>query len=89
MDVKAGFGALVVALSSVAQVSAGASDWVQFRNETTTRLIAAPSVGAADPEEKDYAWGDVDNDGDIDLVVCANSSGVTPLANATSFSATA
>ena len=69
MDVKAGFGALVVALSAVAQAPAGTSDWVQFTNETATRLVADPSLGAADPQEKDYAWGDVDNDGDIDLVV--------------------
>ena len=69
MDVKTGFGALVVALSAVAQAPAGTSDWVQFTNETATRLVADPSLGAADPQEKDYAWGDVDNDGDIDLVV--------------------
>ncbi len=69
MDVKAGFGALVVALSAVAQAPARTSDWVQFTNETATRLVADPCLGAADPEEKDYAWGDVDNDGDIDLVV--------------------
>ncbi len=69
MDVKAGFGALVVALSAAAQAPAGTSDWVQFTNETATRLVADPSLGAADPQEKDYAWGDVDNDGDIDLVV--------------------
>ncbi|MBI5765290.1 MAG: VCBS repeat-containing protein [Planctomycetes bacterium] len=42
--------------------------WVQFNNETATRLNASAANGASDVEEKDYAWGDVDQDGDIDLV---------------------
>jgi hypothetical protein len=41
---------------------------VQFNNETATRLSALSGNGASDVEEKDYAWGDVDQDGDIDLV---------------------
>jgi hypothetical protein len=44
-------------------------DSVQYADETASRLMADPSVGADDVEEKDYAWGDVDQDGDIDLVV--------------------
>ncbi|MCZ6493765.1 MAG: VCBS repeat-containing protein, partial [Planctomycetota bacterium] len=46
-----------------------ASDWVKFTNETSKRLVADSSLGANDTQEKDYAWGDVDQDGDIDLVV--------------------
>jgi hypothetical protein len=42
--------------------------WVEFVEESG-RLDAPPSLGAADTEEKDYAWGDVDGDGDIDLLV--------------------
>lgn len=59
-------------LSAAIPVAAHAqlnNQWVGFQNETSTRLIAAPGVGSADPEEKDYAWGDVDKDGDIDLVL--------------------
>ena len=48
---------------------AGTTPWVEFVDETASRLIAEPSLGTEDPEEKDYAWGDVDNDGDTDLVV--------------------
>ena len=48
---------------------AGTTPWVEFVDETPSRLVADPSLGAQDTEEKDYAWGDVDNDGDIDLVV--------------------
>ena len=43
-------------------------DWVTYQDETNGRLIADPAVGANDVNEKDYAWGDVDQDGDIDLV---------------------
>lgn len=42
--------------------------WVTFTNQTATRLVASPGVGVADVDEKDYAWGDVDQDGDVDLV---------------------
>ena len=47
----------------------GANPWVSYTDETSTRLAAQPSVGVLDPQEKDYAWGDVDHDNDVDLVV--------------------
>ncbi len=47
---------------------AGTTDWVQFADETDFRLVADSAVGADDDQEKDYAWGDVDQDGDIDLI---------------------
>ncbi len=43
------------------------AQWVEFVEEPE-RLVAPDNLGAGDVEEKDYAWGDVDLDGDIDLV---------------------
>src|SRR2546423_11599616 len=45
-----------------------AQSWVTFTNQTSTRLISDPSVGVSDGEERDFAWGDFDQDGDVDLV---------------------
>jgi hypothetical protein len=44
------------------------AQWVSFTNETGSRLQATANLGANDTQEKDYAWGDLDKDGDIDLV---------------------
>jgi CxxC motif-containing protein (DUF1111 family) len=42
--------------------------WAEFIDETDTRLVADPDRGSANVDEKDYVWGDVDNDGDTDLI---------------------
>ena len=43
--------------------------WVSFENETAARNTIPASRFETDTDEKDYAWGDVDRDSDIDLVV--------------------
>lgn len=53
------------------------AQWATFQDQTSTRLVAAASLGAADPQEKDYAWADFDQDGDIDLVVVRKSPATT------------
>ena len=57
-----------------AAAAASGSDWVTFADETLTRLnplilVNDDVFGKSDTEEKDYVWGDVDQDGDIDLIV--------------------
>ena len=44
------------------------AQWLTFQDETNLRLVAAPALGSADTQEKDYIWDDFDQDGDIDLV---------------------
>ena len=63
-EMKAFICTTAVALPAL---TAGAQ-WAVFE-EDPSRLVAPAALGAADPDEKDYAWGDVDRDGDIDLVV--------------------
>lgn len=58
------FAVSVVQSTALAQIGESA-DYV---DETSTRLVADPSVGLTDPNAKSYAWGDVDGDGDTDLV---------------------
>lgn len=58
-----------IATSGLVAASASADGWVNFVNETSTRLVAAPGIGAADPEEKDFAYADFNQDGFVDLIV--------------------
>lgn len=61
--------AIIGALLSPLAALAGSGDWLQLADESATRISAAASIGISDPEEKDLASGDVDKDGDTDLVV--------------------
>ena len=69
-------GALFVFMSSSA-LGQGYS----FTNQTSTRLPVPPNdpaLSISDPEEKDFAWGDLNNDGTIDLVVARKQPLSTP-----------
>ncbi|MHC5028371.1 MAG: FG-GAP-like repeat-containing protein, partial [Planctomycetota bacterium] len=57
---------ITLSLSFVTQ--SGFAQWVDFQ-EDPSRISAPNSLVSDDTEEKDYAWGDVDNDGDIDLII--------------------
>ncbi len=66
---RAGLG--VVFAGVCAQLASGQfnNNWVGF-SQDPSRLVAGAAVGASDLEEKDYATGDLDRDGWVDLV-CA------------------
>ena len=55
------------ALSCLASVASAQIDWLTF-HEDNAYLVASNQLGLGDTEEKDYAWDDIDQDGDIDLI---------------------
>lgn len=65
-------------LTLAASAWAGSGGWVVFQNETGARLVADSALGANDLAEKDYAWGDVDHDGDLDIVCVRKQKFTTP-----------
>ncbi len=70
-------GALTVAAITLPATIAAAS-WVTFTNETASRLVAAPGLGTNDPDEKDYAVGDLNANGWTDVIVVRKQGWTTP-----------
>lgn len=69
---------LFATAAAVAVASSLPAQWVTFQDQTSSRLVAAAGVGAGDTQEKDYAWADFDQDGDIDLFVARKQPFTTP-----------
>ncbi len=55
-----------------------AGDWLIYVDETSSRIAADPSVGINDVQEKDFVTGDVDKDGDTDLIVVRKTPFTNP-----------
>ncbi len=72
---------LVLGSGLLAPTAAIGGDWLTYTDETDARLSSDPSVGANDVQEKDLAIGDVDQDGDTDLIVVRKK----PFTNAGAF----
>ena len=63
----------IAAAAALLTTSAAHAQWVQFVDSTAARMPVGAGLNNAatsisDPDEKDYAWADIDKDGDIDLV---------------------
>jgi hypothetical protein len=71
-------GALLLAAWLAAPRAAVAGDWVSFVDETASRIAADPGVGVSDVQEKDFTSGDVDKDGDTDLIVVRKTPFTNP-----------
>lgn len=65
---------LIVALAA----PAATAQWVTFQDESVSRISASGALGLTDNREKDYAWGDIDKDGDIDLAVVRKQPFTSP-----------
>ena len=61
---------IAMAVAACAAGTAAAQSWVNFSNQTASRLVAPASMVVGDNLEKDFATGDFDLDGDTD-VICA------------------
>jgi FG-GAP-like repeat len=57
--------AVLIATTTTAQAQIG---WLSFHKDDS-KLSAPTGLGLTDPEEKDYAWADLDQDGWTDLIV--------------------
>lgn len=70
--------ALMLAGSLVVPRAAVAGDWITYVDETASRISADLSVGVSDIQEKDFISGDVDQDGDADLIVVRKTPFTNP-----------
>lgn len=65
--VAAGISLIAAILMSAQDAQAQSVDWAEFV-EDNTRMVSSSAVGLGDDREKDYATGDFDRDGWIDLL---------------------
>ncbi|MFN0058875.1 MAG: FG-GAP-like repeat-containing protein [Planctomycetota bacterium] len=64
---------LVVCCCFALENPAEAQVWLDYVQVTDTNIVSTPTLGASDPEEKDYITGDFDLDGDPDVVAARKS----------------
>ena len=60
---------LITSLTIASAAPGLRAQWVSYLDQSSARVTAAASLVLNDTQEKDYAWGDLDKDGDTDLVI--------------------
>ncbi|MBX3354897.1 MAG: VCBS repeat-containing protein [Phycisphaeraceae bacterium] len=55
--------------------ASASAQWLKLENQTGTRLVANPALVVNDNLEKDFAWGDFNNNGWIDLAMARKFAG--------------
>jgi hypothetical protein len=58
---------VAAALTVPCALAAAQGAWVNYVNQTSTRVVASSTLIGPDNLEKDFGWGDFDQDGDIDI----------------------
>ena len=48
-------------------VASAQGAWVNYVNQTSSRIVASSTLIGPDNLEKDFGWGDFDQDGDVDI----------------------
>ena len=71
-----------MAVSAGSILEAQAPIWLEWQQVSDSNILADPSLGVADVEEKDFATADFANDGDIDLI-CVRKLPYTTFGNRT------
>ncbi|MGP1346995.1 MAG: FG-GAP-like repeat-containing protein [Phycisphaerales bacterium] len=65
-------GAMALGLAAASEAMGGTPcdpEWVCFEEQSDARIAAPDDLVLADQAQKAYAWGDVNNDGLVDLVI--------------------
>ena len=82
MKITFPFLVIGMAVSAGSILEAQAPIWLEWQQVSDSNILADPSLGVADVEEKDFATADFDNDGDIDLI-CVRKLPYTTFGNRT------
>ena len=59
--------AFIASIAVPTSLACAQATWVTYVNESSSRIVASPSLIGPDNLEKDFGWGDFDQDGDIDI----------------------
>ncbi|MDZ4829965.1 MAG: hypothetical protein SGJ09_07180 [Phycisphaerae bacterium] len=68
-------GAVISAAAVITSGALAQASWLKVTNESSTRLVADPALLVTDNIEKDFAFGDFNHDGWIDIAMARKFPG--------------